>query len=171
MKTIEESIVVDVPIRTAYDQWTQFEEFPSFMEGVKEVRQLDDKRLAWRAEIMGKEVSWNAEITEQVPDTRISWRSTSGREQRGSISFTPRASAQTENPQTELKLRVEFEPEGAAETTGATLGLVTARVKGDLERFKKFIEQRGAPTGQWRGEIHGGEVRRTPEDRPSPFGR
>ena len=153
MHTIEESLEIDVPVRTAYDQWTQFEEFPSFMEGVQEVRQLDDRRLAWRAEIMGKEVSWNAEITEQSPDDRISWRSTSGPPQNGTVSFLPKGAAKTL-----VNLRIDFEPEGAMESTGSALGLVTARVKGDLRRFKEFIEKRGAATGRWRGEIHGGEV-------------
>ena len=155
MHTIEESLEIDVPVRTAYDQWTQFEDFPSFMEGVQEVRQLDDRRLAWRAEILGKEVTWNAEITEQSPDDRISWRSTSGPAQNGTVSFLPKGAGKTL-----VNLRIDFEPEGAMETTGSALGLVTARVKGDLRRFKEFIEKRGAPTGRWRGEIHGGEVTR-----------
>jgi uncharacterized membrane protein len=153
MHTIEEHIEIDVPIRTAYDQWTQFEDFPAFMEGVKEVRQLDDRRLAWKAEIMGKEVSWNAEITQQQPDDRISWRSTSGPAQNGTVTFLPKG-----DDKTVVNLRIDFEPEGAMETTGTALGVVTARVKGDLRRFKDFIEKRGVATGRWRGEIHGGEV-------------
>ena len=157
MHTIEDSTVVDVPIRTAYNQWTQFEDFPEFMEGVKEVRQLDDKRLAWRAEIMGKEVSWTAEITEQVPDQRIAWRSTSGPPQVGAVAFTPVAPDKTR-----IQLRIEFEPEGAAEKTASALGAVKARVSGDLKRFQEFIERRGVSTGQWRGEIRGGQVREKP---------
>jgi len=153
MHTIEETLDIDVPIRTAYNQWTQFEEFPSFMEGVKEVRQLDDQRLAWRAKIMNKEVQWTAEITEQVPNERISWHSTSGPTQNGTISFHP-----LDANSTRLTLRLDVEPEGAAETTGTALGLVTARVRGDLKRFKEFIEKRGVATGQWEGEIHGGQV-------------
>ena len=155
MSFIEKSIVVDVPVRTAYNQWTQFEEFPRFMEGVKEVKQLDDKRLQWRAELMGKELEWNAEITQQIPDQRITWKSTTGAKNAGSVSFTP------EGPdKTRITLRLEYEPEGAAESTGSALGLVSARVDGDLKRFKKFIEERGHETGQWRGEIHGQQVRR-----------
>lgn len=153
MHSIEETIEIDVPIRTAYNQWTQFEQFPSFMEGVKEVRQLDDRRLTWRAEVIGKEVTWNAEITFQTPDERIAWRSTSGPAQNGSISFT-----RLGDTKTKLTLRLEYEPDGAVETAASALGLVTARVKGDLNRFKKFIEGRGVATGQWRGEIHGGQV-------------
>ena len=155
MSFIEKSIVVDVPVRTAYNQWTQFEEFPRFMEGVKEVKQLEDKRLQWRAEVMGKELEWNAEITQQIPDQRITWKSTTGAKNAGSVSFTP------EGPdKTRITLRLEYEPEGAAESTGSALGLVSARVDGDLKRFKKFIEERGHETGQWRGEIHGQQVRR-----------
>lgn len=153
MHAIEESLEIEVSVRTAYDQWTQFEQFPNFMEGIKEVLQLDDRRLAWRAEVMGKAVSWNAEITEQVPDQRISWRSTTGPINNGTILFMPLGDMQTK-----LTLRLEFEPGGAAETAGSALGLVTVRVKGDLKRFKKFIEERGVATGRWRGEIHGGQV-------------
>ena len=153
MAHIEESIEVDVPVSTAYNQWTQFEDFPRFMEGVKEVRQLDDKRLVWRAEIAGKNVEWTAEITQQEPDRRIGWRSTSGAANAGSVTFEPlgpnRANA---------TLRLEYEPEGASEKAVAALGLVKARVHGDLERFKDFIEERGRETGAWRGEIHRGEV-------------
>ena len=153
MAHIEESIEVDVPVSTAYNQWTQFEDFPRFMEGVKEVRQLDDKRLIWRAEIAGKDVEWTAEITQQERDRRIGWRSTSGAANAGSVTFEPLGSNRTK-----ATLRLEYEPEGAAEKTGAALGLVKARVHGDLERFKDFIEDRGRETGAWRGEIRRGEV-------------
>lgn len=153
MHTIEETIEIDVPIRTAYDQWTQFEQFPNFMEGVKEVRQLDDRRLTWRAEVAGKELTWNAEIVYQIPDDRVSWRSTSGPAQDGTVSFT-----RLGDTKTKLVLRLEYEPEGAVETAASALGLVSARVKGDLKRFKEFIEERGVATGQWRGAIHGGQV-------------
>jgi uncharacterized membrane protein len=153
MHSLEESIDIDVPIRVAYNQWTQFEQFPSFMEGVKEVRQLDDKRLAWRAEILNKEVNWTASITEQVPNDRISWHSTSGPTQNGTIRFH-----RLGGDKTRLTLRLELEPEGAVAAAGAALGLVSARVRGDLGRFKEFIEGRGTATGQWRGEIRGGQV-------------
>jgi len=153
MAAVEKSIDVDVPVRTAYNQWTQFEDFSRFMEGVKEVRQLDDKRLHWRAEILGKDVEWTAEITQQIPDKRITWRSTSGAFNAGSISFEPLGAEKTR-----LRLRIEYEPEGAAEKTGSAIGLVSARVERDLERFKDFIEGQGHETGAWRGEIHGQEV-------------
>ena len=148
MKTIEKSITVNVPVRQAYNQWTQFEEFPHFMEGVKEVKQLDDKRLHWKAEIGGKSEEWEAEITEQIPDQRIAWRSTSGAKNSGVITF----SAQGEN-ETAVNLEVEYEPEGMIENVGDLLGLVSARVSGDLTRFKDFIETRHSATGGWRGEI------------------
>ncbi len=153
MATIEKTVEVDVPVRTAYDQWTQFEEFPHFMEGVKAVRQLDDKRLEWHAEVLGKDVTWNAEITQQIPDERITWKSTSGAWNAGAVSFTPLSVSRTK-----VSLVLEYEPEGVAENAASALGLVSARVDGDLKRFKKFIEERGLATGQWRGEIHGQQV-------------
>jgi uncharacterized membrane protein len=156
MHTIEETIDIDVPIRNAYDQWTQFEQFPSFMEGVKEVRQIDDRSLAWRAEILGKEVSWNAEITHQIPDDTIAWRSTSGPQQDGTIKFVRLGDASMR-----LVLRLNYEPQTAGDKTASALGLVVARVKGDLKRFKKFIEERGVATGEWRGEIRGAHVTRS----------
>ena len=148
MKKIAKSITVNVPVSQAYNQWTQFEDFPHFMEGVKEVKQLDDKRLHWKAEIGGKTEEWDAEITEQIPDQRIAWRSTSGAKNSGVITF----SAQGEN-ETVVNLEVEYEPEGMIESVGDLLGLVSARVSGDLNRFKDFIETRHSATGGWRGEI------------------
>jgi uncharacterized membrane protein len=150
---LEKSIDVDVPVRTAYDQWTQFEEFPRFMEGVKEVRQLDDKRLHWRAEVAGRELEWDAEITQQVPDERIGWRSTSGTQNAGSVSFYPLGANQVR-----ITLRLDVEPEGAVEKTADALGLLSRRIEGDLERFRKFVEERGRATGGWRGEIASGRV-------------
>lgn len=153
MNTVEKSIVVEVPVRTAYNQWTQFEEFPRFMEGVEQVRQEGDKNTHWRANIAFKEVEWDAEITEQTPDQRVSWRSTSGAHNAGTVSFQPEG-----DNRTRVTLRLEYEPEGFFENVGEALGLVDSRVEGDLERFKEFIEQRGGETGAWRGEIHGSEV-------------
>jgi uncharacterized membrane protein len=153
MNTVEKSIVVEVPVRTAYNQWTQFEEFPRFMEGVEQVRQEGDKNTHWRANIAFKEVEWDAEITEQTPDQRVSWRSTSGAHNAGTVSFQPE-----DDNRTRVTLRLEYEPEGFFENVGEALGLVDSRVEGDLERFKEFIEQRGGETGAWRGEIHGSEV-------------
>ena len=151
MDTVEKSIVVDVPVSTAYNQWTQFEEFPEFMEGVEEVRQEDDTRLFWRANIGGKDVEWEAEIIEQEPDERISWRSTTGVYNAGAVRFEPAGDGGTE-----VFLRLEYEPEGFFESVGSALGFVGSRVEGDLERFKEFIEERGGETGAWRGEVHGG---------------
>lgn len=150
-KQIESSTTVHVPVSTAYNQWTQFEEFPRFMEGVKEVRQLDDRHVHWVAEIGGKQKEWDAEITEQVPDQRIAWRSVSGAQNAGVVEFRPVAADETE-----VRVRMEFEPEGAAENLGTILQAADLRVKGDLRRFKDFIESRGAETGAWRGEIQEG---------------
>jgi len=148
LKTIKQSIIVNIPVTQTYNQWTQFEEFPHFMEGVKKVKQLDDKRLHWEAEIAGKSEMWDAEIIEQIPDQRIAWRSTNGAKNSGTIHF----SAQGVN-QTEVTLEVNYEPEGMIENLGDLLGLVSIRVSGDLARFKEFIETRHSATGGWRGEI------------------
>jgi uncharacterized membrane protein len=151
MERIEKSIEVQCPVRTAYNQWTQFEEFPRFMAGVKEIRQLDDTHLHWRAEIWGKEKEWDAEITEQVPDQRISWRSTSGDAPNGgTVRFEPLAADRTR-----VKLTMEYEPQGAVENVADALGVLSRRVQSSVEDFKQFIEKRGAETGGWRGEVHG----------------
>ena len=156
MSTIEKSIEVNVPVSTAYNQWTQFEDFPQFMEGVKEVKQLDDKRLHWRAEIAGKEKEWDAEITEQIPDKRIAWRSRTGAPNGGVVTFH-KISPTT----TKIMLQLEYDPETFVEKAGDVIGIVSHRVEGDLQRFKQFIESRGQETGAWRGEIKGGDVRKT----------
>jgi uncharacterized membrane protein len=148
MANIEKSIEVKVPVHTAYNQWTQFEEFPRFMEGVEEVRQLDDTHLHWRAKIGGKEEQWDAVITEQIPDQRIAWRNLTGARNAGVITFH-KLDPQT----TKLMLQIDYEPDGAMENVGSALGMVGRRVEGDLERFKEFVEARGAETGAWRGEV------------------
>ena len=148
MSSIETSIEVDVPVRTAYNQWTQFEEFPKFMKGVKQVQQLDDKRLHWKANIAGKEEEWNAEITEQIPDQRIAWTSRGGAMNAGVVTFHPLSEAKSK-----IMLQLEYDPKGFVEQVGDAAGLVTQRVQGDLERFKTFIESRGRETGAWRGTV------------------
>lgn len=148
MSLIQKSIELNVPARTAYNQWTQFEEFPKFMEGVKEVRQLDDKRLQWKANIAGKEEEWNAEITEQIPDERIAWTSRGGAMNAGVVTFH-RLSDDT----SQLMLQVEYVPQGVVEKAGDAMGLITQRVESDLKRFKTYIESRGQETGAWRGTI------------------
>jgi uncharacterized membrane protein len=152
MGKIKQSIDVNVPVTTAYNQWTQFEEFPKFMDGVKEIRQLDDKRLEWTAEINGKELKWTAEIAEQEPDQRVAWHSTSGRQNAGAVSFEPLG-----DDRTRVTLEMNWQPEGVVEKAGDALGFDDRQVRGDLERYKKFIESRGAETGAWRGEINAGE--------------
>jgi uncharacterized membrane protein len=148
MAHAEKSIDVHVPVSTVYNQWTQFEAFPEFMEGVKEVEQLDDRRLRWRAEIGGNEESWEAEITEQRPDERIAWTSRDGARNAGVVTFH-----RLSDEDTRVMLQIDYEPEGMTESVGDMLGMVERRVEGDLERFKEFIESRGSATGGWRGEI------------------
>lgn len=148
MSNIEKSIDVAVPVREAYNQWTQFEQFPAFMEGIEEVRQLDDTHLHWRAQIGGKVKEWDAQIDEQVPDRRIAWHSTSGAHNAGVVTFH-----RLDNAHTRVMLQVDYDPEGMVESAGDALGMVSRRVEGDLERFKHFIEQRGGATGAWRGTV------------------
>src|SRR5262249_30871738 len=143
---------VGVPLSTAYNQWTQFEEFPRFMEGVESIRQLDDCRLHWRADVAGKTVEWQAKISEQIPDVRVSWRSVSGARNAGTVSFD-----RLGDRSTRITLELEYEPEGLVEDIGDFLGLVSRRAKGDLARFKEFIEKRGHETGAWRGTIPSSE--------------
>lgn len=148
MANIEQSIDVDVPVRAAYNQWTQFEEFPKFMEGVQEVKQLDDKHMHWRANIAGKEEEWDAVVTEQEPDMRIAWTNTTGAHNAGVVTFHRLADSKTR-----VMLQLDYEPEGVIENVGSALGFVERRVKGDLQRFKEFIESRGHETGAWRGTV------------------
>ena len=148
MSTYEESIDVQVPVRTAYNQWTQFEEFPKFMEGVEEVRQLTDTELQWIAEIAGQRREWKAQITEQQPDERIAWTSTEGATNAGVVTFHRLGDSQTK-----VMRQLEFDADDAMEKAGDAAGIVKSRVKGDLERFKEFIESRGQETGAWRGEV------------------
>ena len=154
MAKIEKDIVVDVPVTVAYNQWTQFESFPEFMEGVKEVVQLDEKRLRWCADIKGKDEEWEAEITDQVPDRHVAWRSVTGTPNAGSVRFQPDSEGKTK-----VSLELTYEPRDAAEKVGDALGFLERQVSADLERFKDFIESRGAPTGAWRGEVRGGQVK------------
>ncbi len=148
MSRIEESIDLQVPVRTAYNQWTQFEEFPRFMEGVESVKQLDDRRLHWVAEIGGRRREWEAKITEQLPDERVAWTSIEGSTQAGVVTFH-----RIDDDTTRIMLQMEFEPEDFVEKAGDALGVVRRHVKGDLERFKDFIESRGRETGAWRGDV------------------
>jgi uncharacterized membrane protein/hemerythrin-like domain-containing protein len=145
---IEESIDVDVPVHIAYNQWTQFEEFPKFMGGVREVTQLDNTHLHWKADIAGVAKEWDAVITEQNPDQRIAWTNTTGARNAGVVTFHRLADRKTR-----IMLQVAYEPEGLVENVGDMIGVVSTRVRADLERFKKFIESRGQETGAWRGEV------------------
>jgi uncharacterized membrane protein len=148
MASIEQSIEVDVPVRTAYNQWTQFEEFPQFMDGVEEVRQTDDRHTHWRISVAGHEREFDAEITEQIPDERVAWRSQAGADHAGVVTFH-----KVDEDKTKIMLQLDAEPEGAAEKLGDALGVLQRQVKGDLERFKSLIESRGGESGGWRGEV------------------
>ncbi|MDQ3991952.1 MAG: SRPBCC family protein [Actinomycetota bacterium] len=153
MGRIEKDIEVEAPLSTVYNQWTQFEEFPRFMEGVERVEQVDDTTLRWEASIAGQRREWTADIIEQVPDKRIAWMATQGETQNGGVvTFEP-----VDDSRTRIMLEVQYEPDDFFEQIGDKLGLVSARVKGDLDRFKEFIEGRGQETGAWRGEVHGGQ--------------
>jgi uncharacterized membrane protein len=151
MATVRESIDVNQPLQTVYNQWTQFEEFPSFMEGVEQVTQTDDTHLHWVVEIRGRRHEWDAEITEQIPDQRVAWISVDGKGTGGVVSFEPLGADETR-----VVVEMEYQPEGAVESVGSALGFDDRRVKGDLERFKQVIEERGGETGAWRGEVHAG---------------
>jgi uncharacterized membrane protein len=151
MGTVTEHVDVAVPVRTAYNQWTQFEEFPRFMEGVEKVTQKDDTHLFWKAEVAGKTKEWDAEVTEQKPDERVAWRNTSGAENAGVVTFH-----RIDDETTRVTLQMDVDPEGVVENVGTGLGFLDRRVKGDLERFKEYIEGRGTETGAWRGTVEAG---------------
>ena len=148
MSTVERSIEVEVPVRTAYNQWTQFEDFPRFMEGVESVRQSDERHLHWVADIGGVRREWDAEITEQHPDERVAWRATGGTKNAGVVTFH-----RLDADRTKIMLQLEVDPEGFVEQAGDRLGFVSRRAASDLERFKEYIEDRGRETGAWRGDI------------------
>ena len=153
MSQILESIDVDVPVRVAYDQWTQFEEFPRFMDAVEKVEQLDDTTLRWTANIAGVTKTWTAKITEQSPDQRIAWDSIQGAKNAGVVTFH-----RLDDRKTRVTLQLDVEPEGPVESAGDALGFVQRQAKGDMERFKKFIEQQGVASGAWRGEVRQDDV-------------
>jgi uncharacterized membrane protein len=152
MAHVREDIEVDVPVTTAYNQWTQFEEFPTFMENVESVRQIDDTRLHWIAEIGGNKQEWTAEITRQEPDKVVAWRSVDGKGTSGEVEFEPLGPNRTR-----LELTMTWEPEGMVESLGEKLGADTLGIKRDLQNFKRIIEARGVETGAWRGEVIEGE--------------
>jgi len=152
METVKETIEVNVPVSTAYNQWTQFADFPKFMDGVKSVEQLDDTHLRWVAEVGGESRDWQAEIVEQVPDQRIAWRATDDEGPNGLVRFEPLGEATTL-----VTVEMSYEPEGLKEQLGAKIGLDSRQVKEDLGRYKELVETMGSETGAWRGEVHSGE--------------
>lgn len=151
MAEVESSIKVDVPITTAYNQWTQFEEFPRFMEGIERVEQKTDYELFWKGHIAGVERTWNARIVTQEPDKKISWQSVDGAKNNGIVQFE-----ELDPGSTEVTLKMEYEPEDWKERLADVSGVFNRRVKKDLENFKEFIEERGHETGAWRGEKKSG---------------
>jgi len=160
MAKVEQSVDVEAPVRTVYNQWTQFREFPRFMEGVEEVQQIGDTRLHWVAQIAGQRREWDAVIEEQTPDERISWASTEGARNGGVVTFHPLDAGMTR-----VMLQMEYDPETFVEKAGDALGLVESRVRGDLGRFKEFVEAEGTETGAWRGEVRDGRAVDDPAQR------
>jgi uncharacterized membrane protein len=154
LRTIDESIEVNVPVSVAYNQWTQFEDFPLFMEGVDHVQQLDDTLLRWAATVAGKTNQWTAKILEQHPDRQISWISEDGKKTRGTVTFEPRSENKT---LVRLSMSYQADP---LEAVGSAAGLDARRVRGDLERFKELIESRGTEIGAWRGEVSAGQTKK-----------
>jgi uncharacterized membrane protein len=148
VSSITKSVEVEVPVQAAYDQWTQFEDFPRFMEGVEEVVQVDDRHLRWNVRVAGAERTFDAEITEQHPDERVAWKATGETMHAGVVTFH-----RLDDGKTKVTLQMDLEPSDWVERVGDALGIVDARIQGDLDRFKEFIEERHVPTGAWRGEI------------------
>ncbi|MFJ9797558.1 SRPBCC family protein [Streptomyces sp. NPDC101145] len=152
MSKVKETVEVEVPVRTAYNQWTQFEEFPNFMEGVEEVRQLDDRHNHWTTKIGGVRREFDTEIVDQLPDERIAWRTVGGdTQQKGVVSFQ-----RVDDTHTRVELVMDVEPSGAAEKAADMTGTIDRRVKGDMRRFKEYIESRGGESGAWRGRFRPG---------------
>jgi uncharacterized membrane protein len=147
---VQKSITVDVPVTMAYNQWTQFEEFPQFMGGVQQVEQLNDRRLRWVAEIAGVKREWYAEVLEQRQDEKVAWAASEGATNAGAVTFAPNGAGRTL-----VTLDLEYEPEGLVEKAGDALNIVGRQAESDLEKFKEFIESRSHETGAWRGEVPG----------------
>src|SRR3954468_4221330 len=148
MTKVEHRILVNVPVSVAYNQWTQFEDFPHFMNGIKKVTQLSDDRLEWVAEIGGVRRKWEAKILEQIPDKKVAWAATEGATNAGEVVFEDVGGGQTS-----VQLTLEYEPEGLVEKVGDKLNVVEGQTKNDLERFKTLIEAEGYASGAWRGTV------------------
>jgi uncharacterized membrane protein len=167
MATIEESIEIQAPLSEVYNQWTQFEEFPKFMEGIESITQTDDTHLHWVASFGGTQHEWDAEITEQKPDERVAWQNVDGKENAGVVTFH-----RVDDNVTKVMAQMDWAPEGIKEKLGSALGADDARIRGDLERFKELVESQGSESGAWRGEVdrpdeNGG----TPTSQPTPDAR
>lgn len=153
MAKLEKTVEVNVPVRTAYDQLTQFEQYPRFMEGVQEVKQVDDTHLRWHSKANGQDMQWDAEITEQVPDRTIAWRNVSGKRNVGRVDFQP-----VGKDKTKITITMEYEPEGTGVQGKDAAKVIEQRTEQDLARFKQLLESQGRESGEWRGEVHGGQV-------------
>ncbi|MEV7178986.1 SRPBCC family protein [Kitasatospora sp. NPDC093679] len=152
MSMVQESVEVEVPLHTAYNQWTQFADFPRFMEGVEEVTQIDERHNHWKTKVAGVSREFDTEIVDQLPDEKIAWRTVGGDvQQMGVVTFR-----RLDNDHTMVRLALDFEPDGVAEKAADMMGMVDRRVKGDLRRFKAFIEDQGLESGGWRGRISPG---------------
>jgi uncharacterized membrane protein len=152
MAHVAEEVRVDRPVSEVYNQWTQFEEFPQFMSGIEQVQQQDDTHLHWKANIAGQTAEWDAEITEQVPDQVIAWRAVDGAQNQGRVQF------QQEDGGTRVRLELDVEPQGIVQQATDMMGMLEGQVREDLNRFKQLIESRGEASGEWRGEVRGGET-------------
>lgn len=152
--TVTKSVDVKAPVSTVYNQWTQFEEFPKFMEGVEEVKQVTDTKLHWKATVGTQTKEWDAEIISQVPDQRVEWKNITGAHNAGVVDFLP-----NEDGTTRVTAIIAYEPETWIETVGDVLGFMGHRVQGDLNRFKEYVESKGSADGSWRGEVQGGQVK------------
>lgn len=158
METVEKSVEINAPVSSVYNQWTQFESFPEIMNNIQEVRQITEKHLHWKARIAGRQVEWDSEIVDQIPDQKISWRSTSGAMNSGTVRFFPEGQSRTR-----VDVQIEYEPSGPIENVGDAIGVFGRRIEAELNNFKNFIESH-QETGAWRGRISGQEVR--PEEEP-----
>jgi len=144
----DESIDVQVPISTAYNQWTQFETFPEFMGGVEQITQLDGRNLQWKVSVGAQRRQFDAVIAEQHPEERVAWKSTDGKTHAGVVTFHKLAPEETR-----VTVQLDWEPEGVAEKAGALVGVDDREVSSDLHRFKSFIEGRTQASGSTRGEV------------------
>ncbi len=149
MTQIIETIDVDVPVTTAYNQWTQFEEFPRFLKHIESITQKNDTMLHWKVNVGGQVREFDAEIAEQHPDERVAWNSTGGEvDHAGVVTFH-----KLDDSKSRVTVQIDWEPESLLEKIGAAAGAGNRAVKNALEDFKKYIESQGSADGAWRGDV------------------